>query len=151
LFKETEILPDAVDIESPADVGRDSGIHGLDANLELQGPGRESGQPFLDRLRKMVRNDLEVHVEGWRFRQEIVENPRGRGRIGVEGAVDELEGPCPPLPEGLHLGQKPIYGKGPHPSVDRAEAEFAAEGATARGLDIGEAVGHVVVGVEGIG
>ena len=43
LFKEGEIFPDPLKIKPAADVGRSFGVQGLDADLELQGAGEESG------------------------------------------------------------------------------------------------------------
>ena len=150
-FEKAQVLPDPLQVEPPVDARRGGRVQGLDADLELQGTGRETGEPLPEQRREMVRDHLEMDVKGLGSGEEEVEDA-GRGReAAVEGAVHELEGARPALPERVQLGQEGLQGKGPDPVVDGTQAERAAERAAARGLDVDEPVGQVLVGVERVG
>ena len=71
--------------------------------------------------------------------------------VEIEGAVHKLELPHAAVEQALQVLEQRGQGSLPHRDVERREAELARERAAARGLDIDDAVRHVLVVVEIVG
>ena len=82
--------------------------------------------------------------------QKEIENPRADFGVEIEGAIHEFEVAHAPLVEPLHLGQKRLQRKRPSGLVQRRQTEFALERAAARGFDVDQPVGDVLVGIKPI-
>ena len=83
--------------------------------------------------------------------EEEAENFRGGFNVEIESAIHELELPAIPVEEALHGGKETVARKVSDGCVERGETEVAAERATARGFDIDDPVGNIVVSVEIVG
>jgi hypothetical protein len=127
-------------------------VERLHADFELKRAGRESFDDFPQRVGQSVGDHLEVQEQaGAVALQEEFQNGLGNVEVQVEGAVDELELAEAAIQKRLHGGEEVVDRHVPHRHVERRQAELALERAAPRGLDVDDAVGEVVVGVEVVG
>ena len=152
LAEETEILLEALIILAALDESADFGIKGLNADFKLQSAGRKAGDDFPQGLRQTVRDHFEMKEEtGLVALEKEFENGAADIDVQVEGAVDELELFHTALEEAFESGEQLRQGGLPDGNVQGGEAEFAGKGAAARGLDVNDAMGDVLSGIEVVG
>ena len=128
----------------------------LDADLELQCPGRKARNARLQFVGQMIGNQLEVReawVVGPRLDalQKEFEDGERRAHVEVERAIDEFEGACAALVQGGQFGEESFQREGQRRAIERRQAELALERAAARGLDEEVATRDILVRVVGIG
>ncbi len=87
-----EVLLDPLIVLAPVDAGGHGLVECLDADLELQRPGRELFDDPAQRGWQPVRDHLEMDKQtGTISFEEKLENRLAGPQIEVEGAVDKLE------------------------------------------------------------
>ena len=84
------------------------------------------------------------------FEQELQDRPAGF-QVEIEGPIHELELPHAPVEQALEVIEQRRQRRLPHRDVQRGQAELAGERAAARGLDVDDAVRHVLVIIEIVG
>src|SRR6058998_1054211 len=90
--KKTQIVGELIVVLPALDPLADFGIERLDAHLELQHTGRESGYEFTQRFRQPVGNHFEVDEPARPLAfEEKFQNGFADVEIHVEGAVNEFE------------------------------------------------------------
>ena len=83
--------------------------------------------------------------------QKEIQNPRADLGVEVECAIHELEMAHAPRVKRFQFGEKGFQRKRPGGLIQRRQAEFAAERTTARGFDVDQSMGDVLVGIEPVG
>lgn len=152
LTKKAEVVGQAGEVLAARDVFGGGIIEGLNADLELEGAGGKAGDDAAQSLGQAIGNHLEMDKKaGAPAIEKELENGGAGGEIEVEGAINKFElagAAVEKFLQSLDQGGKRELADG---NVERGEAEFAGERATARGFDIKDAMGEVFVGVEIIG
>ena len=113
------------------------GVETLDADFELQHAGRKLRDQFLQAIRQMIGNDLEVQkqIVGQTIEEKLQDGQRGVD-FEIEGPVYEFEIARAALVERFHFAKKGRELEGLGRFVERAQAELAFERAAARSFDI---------------
>src|SRR4051794_424395 len=83
--------------------------------------------------------------------EEELQDGLGDREVQVERAVDELELAEAAVEERPHRGEEIVQRHVAHGDVEGRQAKLTLERAPPRGLNVNDAVGEVVVGVEGVG
>ena len=124
----------------------------LDAHLQLDRPGGETTQQTDEFLRQPIGYHLEVEEQAVDPAiEEELEDGAARFEGEIEGAIHELEGAGTALQEGIEGGEEAIEVDGANGDIERGEAKFAGERASAGRLHIEDAVGEVFRGVGVVG
>ena len=80
--------------------------------------------------------------------QKKLKNGFARGKVEIKCAVHKLELLDSTLPQAVQVSQKGCQRNLPHRNVQGGKAKFARKGATARGFDVNDAMGDVLLSVE---
>ena len=152
--QEAEVVEGLAEILASLDPLADRVVEGLDPDLELEAAGRKTGdklaQPGREAIGDHLKVDEEVDAAAYLVEEEL-EDRRAAGEVEVEGPVDELEAPRAAGDEPLEGFDEPRQGEGADLLVERGEAELAAVGAAAGGLDVEHPLAEIVVAVELVG
>ena len=152
LAQEREIVGELGVVLAAADSIGHLLVESLDSDFELQSGGGELLDQLAQRLGEAVGDHLKVQEEARPVPvEEELEDGFGGIQIQIEGAVHELEAIEAAVEELLHLSKERIERNVADGDIERGETEFTFERAAARGLDVDDAMGEIVVGVEGVG
>ena len=130
----------------------DAFVEGLDAQLELERAGRETGDHLAQALGQAVGHQLEMKEPARLMAcEEEFEDGAAGLDVEVEGAVHKFELPDAACQQVLEVGKQGRQWRLAHRDVERGKAKLAGERAAARGLDVDDPVGDVPVIIEVVG
>src|SRR6185295_8710189 len=147
--QEPEIPGKFLEILSAADEPADFGLECLDSNLELQCARGKLFDDFPQGVGQTVRDHFEVdeQIRPEPFAEEM-QNRAADFEIQVERAIHKLELFDASVQQFLEAFEERGEGDLPHRDVQRRQAELAREWATARRLNVDDAMRDVLVRIK---
>src|SRR6185437_14250189 len=144
-----QVLLGAIVVLPSANQFLNRGIEGLDADLELQAPGRKPRDEFAQRVWQSIRDHLEVNEQGRLHPlQKELQNRTAGLNVQIERPVDEFELSYAPLEQGFHRLEERIQRRLANRHFQRRQTELAGEWTSPGRFDVDHSISDIAFAVE---